>query len=521
MITVVATVAGLAAGAFAAPATRPNVVLILADDLGFSDLGAYGGEIRTPNLDRLATQGLRFTQFYNCAVCVTTRAALTTGLYPRQGKGGLLRDNMVTIGDVMRQAGYATALIGKWHLGGKAPLRPIDRGFDEYYGLLDGASNHFNPAQPDPKFYNGGATRLFADGDRRVTEFPRDFYSTDAFSARAADFIRRSARADRPFFLHLCYTAPHFPLHAPAEDVARYRGKYRDGYDALRARRFQRQIELGLIDPAVSKLSPVDRKTGSFRYEYEVPPWAKLDAATRKREEERMEVYAAMVDRFDQGVGRVLAALDATEAGRNTVVFFLSDNGGCGTWPENVAEFLAHNRDLPVGDARGYEFVGPGWGWAQNAPFRRHKTWTYEGGICTPMIVRWPGVAAAGALTHVPGHVVDFFPTLLELAGGNHSATINGRATLPPEGESLLPILRGQPAAASPRTLCWELYGNRAVRQGEWKLVWGASDRRWELYHLATDRSETTNVASAHPKRVAALAAEWDQWAARTEAPSR
>jgi arylsulfatase len=502
-------------------APRPNVLLILVDDLGFSDVGAYGGEIRTPNLDRLAAEGLRFTQFYNCAVCVTSRAAMTTGLYPRQGKGGLLRDNMVTLGDVMRQAGYATALIGKWHLGGTPPLRPIDRGFDEHYGLLDGCSNHFNPAQPDPKFYNGGASRVFVHNDRRITEFPPNFYSTDAFSERAVEFIRQGARAGRPFFLNLCYTAPHFPLHAPAEDVARYRGKYREGYDVVRARRFQRQIELGIVDPAVTRLSAVDRKTGTFRYEYEVQPWDRLDAATRKREEERMEVYAAMVDRLDQGIGRVLAALEESDAARNTVVFFLSDNGGCASWPENEAEFLAYNREVPVGDARGYEFVGPGWGWAQNAPFRRHKTWTYEGGICTPMIVRWPGVVAPGALTSATGHLVDFMPTLAEVAGGEYPRSIKGRAVPPMEGRSLLPALRGQAVDLRPRPLYWELYGNRAIRDRDWKLVWGASDRRWELYNLATDRAETVNLAAGNPDRVAAMAADWMKWAEKTGAPGR
>lgn len=515
-------VAAAAAGAVApSAALRPNVVLILVDDLGFSDLGAYGGEIRTPHLDRLAADGLRFTQFYNCAVCVNSRAALTTGLYPRQGKGGLLRTNMVTLGDVMRQAGYATSLIGKWHLGSKAPLRPIDRGFDEFYGLLDGCCNYFNPAQPDPKFYNGGATRLFAQNDKPITEFPRDFYTTDAFSSHAVDFIRRAATEGRPFFLNLCFTAPHFPLQAPAEDIARYRGKYRDGYDQLRARRFQRQIDLGIIDPAVTKLSAVDHKTGAYRYEYEVTPWEQLDAATRKREEERMEVYAAMVDRLDQGIGRVLAALEASRVGKNTVVFVMSDNGGCGTWPANEAEFVAHNQTLPVGDARGYELVGPGWGWAQNAPFRRHKTWTYEGGICTPMIVRWPGIVAAGAITRTMGHLVDFMPTLIELAGGAYPQSVRGQPVPPMEGQSLMPALLGRAPNPRPQPLFWELYGNRAVRGGEWKLVWGASDRQWELYNLATDRSETSNLARSQPQRVAALAKAWERWAEQTEAPTK
>lgn len=491
------------------------MLLILVDDLGFSDLGAYGGEIRTPHLDRLAADGLRFTQFYNCAVCTASRVALLTGLYPRTGKG-VLREDMVTVGEVMRESGYATALIGKWHLGSTAPRRPTDRGFDEFYGILDGASNYFNPAQPDPKFY-GGKSRMFARNETPITKFPRDFYATDAFSHEAADFIRRSAKAGRPFFLNLCYNAPHFPLQAPAEDIARYRGKYRDGYDALRARRYQRQIELGLIDPAVAKLSPVDHKTGAFTYDYEIKPWAQLDAATRQLEEERMEVYAAMVDRLDQGIGRVLAALDASGLAQNTLVFVVSDNGGCASLPENLAEYLAENRGIPIGDGLGYEFVGNGWGWAQNAPFRRHKTWTYEGGISTPMIVRWPGHVAAGAMARTPAHLVDFLPTLLELAGGEYPQAVKGRPIPPMEGQSLVPILLGRGKDFRPRPLYWELFGNRAVREQDWKLVWGASDKRWELYDLARDRSETVNLARDHPVRVAAMAADWKKWAARTE----
>ena len=503
---------GLVPEACAAP-PRPNVVLILCDDLGFSDLGCYGGEIRTPNLDRLAAEGMRFSQFYNCAVCVTTRAALTTGLYPRQGKGGLLRPNMVTLGDVLRQAGYATALTGKWHLGASAPKRPIDRGFDEYYGLLSGCCNFFNPAKQDPVFYNGGLFRPFAHNDRPIKEFPPGYYTTDAFTDHAIETIERFVKTGKPFFVHLCYTAPHFPLQAPEEDVARYRGKYADGYFALRERRHQRQIELGLLDPKW-KLSPVDHKTGSFQYDYDVTPWEEV--ADRAREERRMEVCAAMVDRMDQGVGRLLDALDRTGTADDTVVFFLSDNGGCASWPRDEAGFEEYNRGIPVGDPRGYEFVGRGWGWAQNAPFRRHKVWTYEGGIATPLIVRWPGVVRRGAITHQVGHVIDFMPTLIELAGGSYPETSGGDVIPPAEGKSLVPILRGQKRPPH-ETLCWALYGNRAVRQGDWKLVWGASDRRWELYDMAADRTETNDLAAEHPQRVKAMAAEWERWARKCE----
>ena len=514
--------AGFAGATAAAPGRRPNVLVILADDLGFSDLGCYGSEIRTPNLDRLAADGMRFTQAYNNAVCIHSRASLLTGVSPRQGPAGLLRPNMLTLGEAMRAAGYQTSLIGKWHLGSVAPLRPVDRGFDYFYGLLDGASNYFNPANPDPAFLDG-KHRQFADNAGPVTEFPAGYYTTDAFSDRAIERIRHATGTGQPFFINLCYTAPHYPLQAPAEDIARYRGKYRGGYGQLRRERFQRQFERGLIDPAVTGLSAPDHKTGPFRYDYEVTPWEQLSAGERRREEERMEVYAAMVDRLDQGVGRVLAALAETGQAEDTVVVFLSDNGGCASLPDvtQMRDYIAFNRDIPVGDRRGYEFVGPGWGWAQNAPFRRHKTWTYEGGISTPMIVRWPRVVRAGAVNAEPWHLVDFMPTLLELAGQAYPASGAGPALLPLEGRSLLPALLGRAAGARPAPLCWELFGNRAVRDGRWKLVWGASDRRWELYDLSVDRSETHDLAARHPDRVAALAASWSQWAQRTEVPDQ
>ena len=487
---------------------QPNILLILCDDLGFSDLGCYGGEIRTPNLDRLASEGLKFTQFYNCAVCVTTRAALMTGLYPRQGAGGLLREDMVTLGEVMRQAGYATSLTGKWHLGSTAPRRPIDRGFDEYYGLLSGCCNFFNPAKQDPVFYNGGKFRPFAHNDKLITEFPGDYYTTDAFTDHAIKTIKRFAKGSKPFFAHICYTAPHFPLHAPEEDIDRYRGKYSDGYFALRAERHKRQLKLGIVDKSW-KLSKVDKKTGSFRYDYDVTPWDEV--ADRQREERRMEVYAAMVDRMDQCIGQLLESLDETKVAENTVVFFLSDNGGCASWPRKQDGFEDYNRDIPVGDQRGYEFVGPGWGWAQNSPFRRHKTWTYEGGIATPMIVRWPGVVKPATITHQAGHLIDFMPTLLELAGESYPNEFNGHSTPPMEGKSLMPILNG--VEREPHdSLCWALYGNRAIRIGDWKLVWGASDEKWELYNLVRDRTETDDLATQYPDRVKLMTAKWDQW---------
>lgn len=522
--------AGLADAANAAP--RPNVILIMADDLGFSDLGCYGSEIHTPHLDRLAAEGLRFTQFYNCGSGAQSRVALYSGLHPRLGPAGSTRDllhpDMVTLAEVLRTAGYETALTGKWQLGAKPPRRALDRGFGDFYGILDRFSHHFAPGTPAPDFTEDIRSGIFAHNEKSITEFPEGFYSTDAFSDHAIKLIRGWAKSKQPFFLNLCYTAPHFPLHAPAKDIARYKGKYRDGYDPMREQRFRRQIELGLFAPATVELSPA---SSDLLYEHEFEKWSRHDPVTRAQEEGRMEAYAGMVDHLDQGIGRVLATLDETGLAGNTVVVFLSDNGGNAHFPaakvvinvrqEQRESVVRFNKGIPVGDGRGFEFAAPSWGWAQNTPFRRHKYWTYEGGICTPMIVRWPGVVAPGGVTKEPGHVVDFMPTLIELAGAGESPGARPRVPSTREGESLLPILRGGTARPRATPLGWELYGSRALRDGPWKLVWDAGEKVWELYDLASDRTEIHDVASHHPARVAAMAAEWLNWAQQTGAPVR
>ena len=505
-------------------ADRPNVVLIVCDDLGYSDIGCYGGEIQTPNLDRLASEGLRFSQFYNASVCVMTRAALYTGLYPRHGSKGLLRPNMVTIGEMLQNAGYATAMTGKWHLGSQPEKQPINRGFDEYYGLLDGCSSFFNPAKPDPDFYNGGRVRTFAHNHEvGITDFPDDFYATDAFTDHAVEVIRARAKEDKPFFLNLNYTAPHFPLHALPGDIAKYRGKYADGYAPLRERRHKKLIELGILPPDTN-LSPVESPTGNFRYDYEIVPWDELDPSTRAREEARMEVYAAMVDRMDQGIGEVLAALKETGAEENTLVIFFSDNGGCASWPDASEEkergFFEYNEGIPVGDPRGYEFVGKAWGWAQNSPFRKHKVWPHEGGIATPMIARWPAKITAGKITSQPAHVVDLMPTLLELAGAEYPDERDGQEVPPMEGHSIVPILKGE-QRAQPESFVWSYRKNHAYREGDWKIIWNTSppvkEHKWELYDLKEGRTEINNLAAQHPDVVEKLVANWEQWKVRME----
>ena len=486
-----------AADAYAAPAERrPNIVLILCDDMGFSDVGCYGGEIRTPNIDRLAREGMRFTQFYNCAKCTTTRASVVTGLHPRRGKGGLLRENMVTLGEVLRGAGYQTALSGKWHLGSGKPRRPIDRGFDEYYGLLDGCSNFFDPAQPDPP-YKGGRVRVFAHNDRRITEFPEGFYTTDAFSDHAARTIERFAGTGKPFFVHVCYTAPHYPIHAWPEDVARYKGKYLAGWDALRKKRHARQVAMGLIDPKW-KLPGRDEGT---------PSWE--DEPNREYEDLRMAAYAAMIDRMDQGIGRILGALEKVGAADDTLVMFLSDNGGCAENPGGT-----DTRRVP-GPKEYYVAAGRPWAYAQNTPFRRYKSWVHEGGIATPLVARWPGVVKPGSMTDQVGHIIDFMPTFCEIAGTQYPKEHRGKPILPCEGKSLLPVLGGGTRPGH-ETLCWEWAGNRAVRQGNWKLVWEKAQRRWELYDLAADRTETNDLAGQLPERVEPMRARWEAWACKT-----
>ncbi|MEM9381014.1 MAG: arylsulfatase [Planctomycetota bacterium] len=474
----------------AAGEERPNVVLILCDDMGFSDLGCYGGEVETPVLDRLAAEGTRFTQFYNNAKCTTTRASIVTGLYPRRGEGGLLRRDMVTIGEAMRAAGYRTALSGKWHLGHGEHSHPHQRGFDSFYGLLDGCCNFFDPSRPDPP-YKGGRVRRFGRDDERVTEFPDGYYTTDAFTDHAIECVERFAAEEAPFFLHVCYTAPHYPLHAKPEDVARYRGRYREGWDVLRRERYARQRAMGMLEPEAWPLSEGDPRA----YDWE--------RADQDFEDHRMAVYAAMIDSMDRNIGRLVKALEKAGVADDTLILFLSDNGGCAEEPGG-----RDPEERTPGPVDDYVAVGPSWGWAQNAPFRRYKSWVHEGGITTPFIAWWPGRVAAGAWNREPAHVIDLLPTCVELAGGEIPRRVEGRSMA-----GLLTEGTREPHAE----LAWEWAGNRALRRGDWKVVWEKRAKTWELYDLSRDRTETRDLAAEHPERVRELAAAWFAWAERTE----
>lgn len=491
-----------------AAAPRPNVVLILADDMGYSDLACYGSTNRTPNIDRLAAEGVRFTQFYNAARCCPTRASLLTGLYPHQaGVGHMLEDwgqpayttglneRCATFGELLHAAGYRTYYVGKWHVGrlvGKPPLlSPLDRGFERFYGT-GGGGNYFAP-RPLVR-------------DREPVKPPADdYYVTDDFSDAAVRFIDDHVKDHKsePFLLHLCYTAPHFPLHAKPADIARHRGKFKDGWDAERARRYKRQVELGLID-ASWPLSPRDPIA---------VPWA--DAPDKDEWDLRMAVHAAMIDCMDQGIGRLLAALERDGLAQDTLVLFLSDNGASAealdSWPDPTR---GHKPGSVTGTKDSHRCLEVGWANTANTPFREHKMWVHEGGIATPLIARWPkGIPAKGTLVRAPGHIIDIMPTLLELAGASYPAELSRRKLTPLEGRSLVPLLHGQ-ATEGERTLFWEHEGNRAVRQGDWKLV-ARYRGPWELYNLHDDRTECHDLAASEPEKVLDLAALYERWAER------
>lgn len=501
---------------------RPNIIMIVADDLGFADLGCYGGEINTPNLDKLAAEGMRFKQFFNCAVCNVSRVAMLTGVHPRFSAGGLLKDDMATIATVLKKAGYQTAMSGKWHLTVPATGKhtPNEHGFDEYYGAKIGAINFFDPPGGDPPFLkHAGPERPFVHNEKIIESVPKDYYVTDAITDHSIEQIKKFAKSDNPFFLHLAHFAPHYPMHALPEDIAKYRGKYDEGYMVLRERRYRNMIAKGIISDKWELPDP-DKKLGNWRYDLAVDAWDTIKE--RKWEIEKMEVYSAMVDRLDQNIGRLMQALKETGQDDNTLIVFFSDNGGCASdiTPdgEKYQEYRDYNKGKVAGTKDSYIFCGPGWATAQSSPFRRYKTWTYEGGLTTPMIVWWKGKVKPNSMTNEIGHLIDLMPTFLEAAGASYPREMNGKKLVPLEGTSLLPVLNGKKHKKE-RELGWFLYGSRAYRIGKWKLVWGVTARKWELYDMEADRTETTDLAAKHPEMVKKLSSAWQKWAERSEVP--
>lgn len=497
------------------PDARPNIVLIMVDDMGYSDIGCYGGEIRTPNLDSLAKGGVRFTQFYNAARCCPTRASLMTGLYPHQagmggmvstGKGflpgayqGFLNDRCVTIAEVLRETGYNTLMSGKWHVGEERPNWPVDRGFDKYYGLISGAANYFDIT----KGKRPGIERGFAIDDQPFMPDKNTFFMTHAISDNAVRFLDTYGRRDNPFFMYVAYTAPHWPLHALPEDVARYKGKYMKGWDVLRRERYERQLEMGIIDGRWP-VSPRDE---------EVTPWE--DVENKEEMDLRMAVYAAQIDEVDQGVGRIRRKLEELGKWDNTLILFLSDNGGChegGPWG-----FDNRNNGLPPGGVDSYMSYGRSWANMSNTPFRMFKHWVHEGGIATPLIAHWPDVIEQhGSITHQRGHIIDIMATCCDVAGTPYPETYKGKEIVPLEGKSLLPIFQGKEREGH-EAIGWEHMGNRAISVGKRKLVAKEAKGPWELYDLESDRTELNDLAGKQPERVKEMAAMWQDFAERTK----
>jgi len=500
-----------------AAAPRPNIVVIMADDLGYSDIGPYGGEIATPNLDQLAREGIRFRHFYNTARCWPTRAALLTGRYPHQvGLGGgiagvdqapgdpgprqgYLAEDAPTIAEVLRASGYATYMSGKWHVGERTEHWPRRRGFDRYFGLISGASSYFQLIRDQPR------VRQMALDDEPWTPPADGFYMTDAITDYAVRVVEEHAAAgsERPFFLYVAYTAPHWPLHALPGDIARYEGRYDRGWDAIRDERHARMLASGLIDERYV-LSPRPEEVPAFAEVEQPDDWVR-----------RMQVYAAMVDRMDQGIGQIRQALDAADVTGNTLILFLADNGGSS---ENVSGRNLHDPAVPIGERGSYAAYRAPWANVSNTPFRRYKSWMYEGGIATPLIAHWPsGIDDPGRTSSRVGHVIDIFATAAELAGTTGAASAPGAEASSVEGRSFAAELRGRQAAGHD-ALYWEHLGHRAMRRGDWKIVFVPANGAWELYDLAVDPTELNDLATARPDVLDSMVADWDTWARRVGA---
>lgn len=510
--------------------TLPNILLILNDDMGYSDIGCYGGEVETPNLDRLARHGLRFTQFYNTARCSPSRASLLTGLHPHQtgigiltydsgpeGYAGNLNQRCATIAEVLKTAGYRTYLSGKWHVSSNLTQPtdswPLQRGFDEFFGTIIGAGSFYDP-------------NTLTRGNQNVEHEARQpgFFYTDAISDEAVRFLKdhQTRHGDQPFFEYVAYTAPHWPLHAHDEDIAKYKGRFDAGWDQLREERLERLVQSGILDERW-KLSGRDPSQ---------PAWS--EAEHKAWLARCMEVYAAQIDRMDQGIGRILDELERQGKLDNTLVIFLADNGACAEdIPEDVTidelvnklmiarrhtrdgsvVHFGNNPELMPGPENTYQSYGKAWANMSNTPFRLYKHWIHEGGISTPLIMHWPqGIAQPGGIRHSPGYLPDIMATILDITGVPYPQKLQDREILPLEGHSLRAAFDVDQADRPP--MFWEHEGNAAVRIGPWKLVRQYPDA-WELYHLDEDRTELHNLASKYPDKVKEMEQMYEQWAQR------
>jgi len=485
--------------------SKPNIVVILADDLGYSDIGCYGSEIKTPSLDKLAKNGLRFTNFFNTARCCPSRAALMTGLYSHQagvghmtenlklpGYQGQLNRNCLTIAELLRLAGYRSYMVGKWHLSNNENMKapndtwPMGRGFDRFYGTIPGAGNYFRP---------NGLVR-----DKTPIEAPKEgYYYTDAISDNAIQFVQdhKKDHAASPFFLYVAYTAPHWPLHALKEDIAKYRGKYRAGWDVLRTERHKKMVDLGIVN-AKWKVPPSDAKPFKGLTEKQID---ELDL--------RMAIYAAQIDRMDQGIGRIIATLEKEGMLENTLVMFMADNGAC-------AEVIERGTGGELGGPDSFSSYGVGWAWFSNGFLRLFKHWVHGGGVSSPLIVHWPAnipPPSRGQLRSQPGHLIDIMATCVDVSGAKYPTEHQGNKVTPLEGKSLVPAFAGK--AIEREAIYWEHEGNKAVLVHPWKLV-AKHPGPWELYNLEADRAESTDIAKDQPERVREFAARWQAWAERS-----
>ena len=527
--------------------SRPNIIIIMADDMGWSDIGCYGGEIETPNIDRLADNGLRFTQFYNTGRCCPTRASLLTGTYAHQtgighmmnnkglpGYRGDLGKNVLTIAEVLRPAKYSTYLSGKWHVTpetlpeGSKHNWPNQRGFERFYGTIHGAGSFFDP---NSLVRNNAHISPMSDPDYQ----PDQFYYTDAINDHAVRFIKEH-QVKNPFFLYVAHTAPHWPMHALPEDIEKYKGRYDDGWEVIRKERYRRQLQMGLVK---SNWQLSNRDAVAWK-----------DAKNKEWEIRLMEVYAAMVDRLDQGIGRIISALEKRKMLENTLILFLSDNGGCAegmgrqngirymdSEPEKRKPMKADDLQLDMipkrtrdgkvvkqgsevipGGADTFHGYGQAWANVSNTPFREYKSRVHEGGISTPLVAHWPkGIAPKlkGKFEDQPSHVIDFMATCLDLAKAEYPKKINGEDVVPMQGVSLKPVFGGT-SIIREKPLYWEHQGNRAIRMGNWKLVAKGSFGTWELFDLESDRSELNDLADLYPNRVTEMSQKWEEWAIET-----
>ncbi len=495
------------------PKSPPNVILILVDDMGFSDLGAYGSEVATPNIDRLALDGVRFTNAYNTSKCFPSRAALLTGLYSQQtGYHESFRQpmrNAITLGELFQSAGYTTLWSGKHH----SIENPVDRGFDHYSGLLDGAANHFNPGlkregegQPAQKGLKKTPVTYrnwVIEGEvlNPYTPQSKDFYTTDIFTDYALKWMGQ-IKAENPFFLYLSYTAPHDPLMAWPKDIEKYKDHYGEGYEVIRKQRFKKQKQLGVL-PKNAVLSQAEHAD-----------WDSLTAAEKAEESRTMAVYAAMIDRLDQNIGRILEKLKQQGKLNNTLILFTSDNGGS----SEVVKIPGGTGE--IGTATNWKSLGKNWANVSNTPYREYKNWSHEGGIKTPLIAYWPEkIKTKGFVSHKPVHFIDFLPTLQELIGASYPLHLNSNKIFPSPGKSFLPQLFGDSSVKRDAPIFWQWRHGKAVRDGSWKLV--SNKEVWELYNLETDPIEEINLIDKEKEKAAQLKSLYEDWAAQFKISKR